>query len=106
MAQTVVMDKKGLKELIGAPSLKDFSTQDLYREILTRIGEDPDRDGLKATPARVEKALAFLTKGYDQDPNEILRGALFDVDYDEMVIVKDVEMFSLCEHHISRYRSA
>jgi GTP cyclohydrolase I len=94
------MDKKGIKELIGSPSLKDFGTQGLYREILARIGEDPNRDGLKATPARVEKALAFLTKGYEQDPNEILRGALFDVDYDEMVIVKDVEMFSLCEHHM------
>src|ERR1700751_5623158 len=100
MAQTVVMDKKAIKELIGTPSLKGFSTQDLYREILTRIGEDPNRDGLKATPARVEKSMAYLTKGYREDPNEILRGALFDVDYDEMVIVKDVEMFSLCEHHM------
>jgi GTP cyclohydrolase I len=81
-------------------SLKNFSTQELYREILTRMGEDPDRDGLIATPGRVEKAMAHLTKGYLEDPGEILRGALFDVDYDEMVIVKDVEMFSLCEHHM------
>ena len=81
-------------------SLKDLSTQDLYREILRRIGEDPERDGLKATPLRVEKSMAFLTKGYQEDPNQILRGALFEVDYDEMVIVKDVEMFSLCEHHM------
>jgi GTP cyclohydrolase I len=81
-------------------SLKDFSTQDLYREIIARIGEDPSRDGLVATPARVEKALAYLTKGYREDPNEILHDALFDVDYDEMVIVKDVEMYSLCEHHM------
>src|ERR1700676_1564520 len=94
------MNKATLKELIGTPSLKDFSTQDLYREILARMGEDPTRDGLLATPARVEKSMAYLTKGYQEDPNEILRGALFDVDYDEMVIVKDVEMFSLCEHHM------
>jgi len=100
MAQTVVMNKALIKELVGTPSLKDFSTQDLYREILERLGEDPKRDGLVATPARVEKAMAYLTKGYDEDPNQILRGALFDVDYDEMVIVKDVEMFSLCEHHM------
>jgi len=100
MAQTVVMNKAAIKELIGTPSLKDFSTQDLYREVLRRIGEDPGRDGLQATPSRVEKSMAYLTKGYKEDPNEILRGALFEVDYDEMVIVKDVEMFSLCEHHM------
>jgi GTP cyclohydrolase I len=80
--------------------LADYSTQELYRELIGRIHEDPDRDGLLATPSRVEKSMAFLTKGYQQDPTEILRGALFDVDYDEMVIVKDVEMFSLCEHHM------
>ncbi len=55
------------------------------------------------TPERVEKAMAFLTKGYDQDPAKILRGAMFDVDYDEMVIVRDIEMFSLCEHHMLPY---
>jgi GTP cyclohydrolase I len=72
----------------------------MYREILSRLGEDPHRDGLTATPSRVEKSMAFLTKGYKEDPSKILRGALFDVDYDEMVIVKDIEMFSLCEHHM------
>jgi GTP cyclohydrolase I len=72
----------------------------MYREILSRLGEDPSRDGLKATPERVAKSIAFLTKGYDEDPSKILRGAMFDVDYDEMVIVKDIEMFSLCEHHM------
>ena len=80
--------------------LSQFSTEDMYREIISRLGEDPTRDGLVATPGRVEKSMAFLTKGYQQDPAKILRGALFDVDYDEMVIVKDIEMFSLCEHHM------
>jgi len=80
--------------------LADYSTQQLYRELILRLNEDPDRDGLLATPSRVEKSMNFLTKGYAQDPTEILRGALFDVDYDEMVIVKDIEMYSLCEHHM------
>ena len=80
--------------------LSEYSTQDLYRELIGRFNEDPNRDGLLATPGRVEKSMAFLTKGYAQNPTEILRGALFDVDYDEMVIVKDVEMYSLCEHHM------
>ena len=80
--------------------LEQVSTQDIYREILRRFDEDPTRDGLLRTPERVEKSMAFLTKGYREDATSILRGALFDVDYDEMVIVKDIEMFSLCEHHI------
>ena len=100
MPNPVVVSKSMLSALMEKGSLKDFSTQDLYREILIRIGEDPNRDGLRATPARVEKAMAYLTKGYEQDPHEILTGALFEVDYDEMVIVKDVEMFSLCELHM------
>ena len=100
MAQSVAVSKSMLKALVKPGDLAEFSTEDLHREILRRIGEDPERDGLLATPKRVEKSLAFLTKGYHEDPNEILRGALFDVNYDEMVIVKDVEMFSLCEHHM------
>ena len=80
--------------------LTEATLADLYREVLLRIGEDPDRDGLKRTPERVEKAIQFLTRGYDENPTKLLRDALFDVDYDEMVIVKDVEMFSLCEHHM------
>jgi GTP cyclohydrolase I len=84
-----------------APSaLADVPTVDLYREMLVRLGEDITRDGLLSTPERVAKAQAFLTSGHNQDPAAILRGALFDVDYDEMVIVKDIEMFSLCEHHM------
>lgn len=101
MANTVPMTRPTLNALMENESaLKDASTQDLVREILSRIGEDPSRDGLIATPGRVEKALGHLTKGYKEDPNQILREALFDVDYDEMVIVKDVEMYSLCEHHM------
>jgi GTP cyclohydrolase I len=81
-------------------TLSDFSTQDLYREILIRIGEDPSRDGLIRTPERMEKSMAFLTRGYTMDITAVLHEALFDVDYDEMVIVKDVEFFSMCEHHL------
>ena len=80
--------------------LSAYTVQEMYREILSRLGEDPDRDGQLKTPDRVERSLQNLTHGYDQDPVKVLRGALFDVDYDEMVIVKDIEMFSLCEHHM------
>jgi GTP cyclohydrolase I len=83
-----------------ANALAEFSTPDLYRELIARFGEDPTRDGLLRTPERVQHAMEFLTRGYQQDAGEILRGAMFDVDYDEMVIVKDVEVFSLCEHHM------
>ena len=82
------------------PNLSEVSTQDIYREILSRFGEDPERDGLLRTPERVEKSMQFLTKGYSEDASQILHGALFDVDYDQMVIVKDIEVFSMCEHHM------
>jgi GTP cyclohydrolase I len=86
---------------IDEPSpVSAVSTQELLRELLVRLGEDPSRDGLLRTPERMQKSLEYLTKGYDQDAGKVLRGALFDVPYDEMVIVKDVEMFSLCEHHL------
>src|ERR1700742_4707340 len=80
--------------------LSAYSTEDLYAELIMRLGEDPTRDGLVKTPERAAKAMSFLTKGYQEDAEEILRGALFDVDYDEMVIVRDIEVFSLCEHHM------
>jgi len=78
----------------------EATTQELLRELLLRLGEDPDRDGLLRTPERMQKSLEFLTRGYQQDADKVLQGALFDVPYDEMVIVKDIEMFSLCEHHL------
>ncbi len=81
-------------------ALNEASFEALVREMLARLGEDPGRDGLRDTPGRVERSLKFLTKGYHEDVEKILRDALFDVDYDEMVIVKDIEMFSLCEHHL------
>ena len=81
-------------------TLTSASFADLVREMLVRLGEDPGREGLTATPQRVQRAFEYLTKGYDEDPETILNNALFSVDYDEMVIVKDVEMFSLCEHHL------
>jgi GTP cyclohydrolase I len=80
--------------------LSSLSTRELYRELLTRLGEDPGRNGLLRTPERMEKSMEFLTKGYTQDVVEVLHDALFDVDYDEMVIVKDIEFYSLCEHHL------
>jgi GTP cyclohydrolase I len=70
------------------------------RSILTKLGEDPTRDGLQNTPARVDRSFRFLTSGYKMDANDILNKALFDVAYDEMVIVRDIELFSLCEHHL------
>jgi GTP cyclohydrolase I len=72
----------------------------LVTTMLKELGEDPGRDGLERTPARVARAMRFLTAGYQKNPREILNGALFDVTYDEMVIVKDIEFYSLCEHHM------
>jgi GTP cyclohydrolase I len=71
-----------------------------YYEILRLLGEDPDREGLLKTPDRVAKAMQFLTKGYNEDPAEILRSALFKEEYKQMVVVKDIELYSICEHHI------
>jgi GTP cyclohydrolase IA len=81
-------------------SLVSASLQDLVRETLIRIGENPDRDGLVDTPERLEHSLQYLTKGYGEDAKDILLDAMFDVAYDEMVIIKDIEVFSLCEHHV------
>jgi len=82
------------------PTLTSASFEELVREMLIRLGEAPEREGLVRTPERVHKALEFLTRGYNEDPEAMLKKALFTVTYDEMVIVKDVEVFSLCEHHM------
>jgi GTP cyclohydrolase IA len=81
-------------------ALSAATTQQIYVELLKRMGEDPTRDGLARTPERMEKSTAFLTQGYKQKIEDVLHGALFDVDYDEMVIVKDIEFYSQCEHHL------
>jgi len=76
------------------------SIADLMRKVIALVGEDPGREGLRKTPERFEKALKFLTSGYHQSVDTVLNGATFSVHYDEMVVVKDIEFFSLCEHHI------
>jgi GTP cyclohydrolase I len=89
-----------MQAILDPQSLADSSLQDLMREMLVRLGEDLERDGLRDTPERMERSMQYLTKGYQEDPREILLGAMFDVAYDEMVVIKDIEMFSLCEHHL------
>ena len=89
-----------MKPATEPTTLTSASFEDLVREMIVRLGEDATREGLVDTPERVRKAMQFLTKGYNEDPEALLKGALFTVNYDEMVIVKDIEMFSLCEHHM------
>ena len=74
--------------------------QEIIRDLLAKLGEDPEREGLLDTPKRIEKALAFLTSGYRADIDAVVNNALFTVDYNEMVIVKDIDFYSLCEHHL------
>jgi len=88
------------KTFVENPTLTGASFEDLVREMIVRLGEDPQREGLALTPNRVHRAYEYLLKGYQEDPEALLRNALFTCTYDEMVIVKDVEMFSLCEHHM------
>jgi GTP cyclohydrolase I len=89
-----------LEALEGGGEDYNRRIEELTRELLTELGEDPVRDGLSKTPERVAKAWADLTSGYKMNAADVLNGALFDVAYDEMVIVKDIEVFSLCEHHL------
>jgi GTP cyclohydrolase I len=96
-------NSRGIEELIDdleGSEQADSPIAGLIRSLLTELGEDPQREGLSRTPARAAKAWADLTKGYRMEPESVLNGALFEVRYDEMVIVKDIEMFSLCEHHL------
>jgi GTP cyclohydrolase I len=87
-------------EVEGIELAGNDSVAEAFRGILRDLGEDPGREGLVKTPERVAQAMRFLTQGYEQDVDKILNGALYSVSYDEMVIVKDIEVFSLCEHHL------
>jgi len=89
-----------MKSPVESTTLTSATYEDLVREMIVRLGEDPAREGLVRTPSRVHRAYEYLMKGYKEDPEAMLKNALFTVTYDEMVIVKDVEMFSLCEHHM------
>ncbi len=87
-------------EIIIPDAQGEETIADLVRKMLTLIGEDPNREGLRRTPERFEKAFRYLTSGYRQDPEKLLNGAMFSVCYDNMVVVKDIELYSLCEHHL------
>jgi GTP cyclohydrolase I len=89
-----------VKSSVESPTITSASFEELVREMIVRLGEDPEREGLVRTPERVHRAYEHLMKGYKEDPEAMLKKALFTVTYDQMVIVKDVEMFSLCEHHM------
>ncbi|MBQ9637584.1 MAG: GTP cyclohydrolase I FolE [Prevotella sp.] len=89
MIETDIYVREGVEELAAH-----------YREVLTLLGEDPEREGLEKTPMRVAKAMQVLTRGYQQDPHKVLTDALFAEKYNQMVIVKDIDVFSLCEHHM------
>jgi GTP cyclohydrolase I len=97
---TTVATEVPTKVSVKDPTISKATFEDLVREMLVRVGEDPQREGLARTPERVHLAFQHLTRGYKEDPQEMLQKALFTVTYDEMVIVKDIEMFSLCEHHL------
>jgi GTP cyclohydrolase I len=85
---------------IDDPRLEALPIEDLVRELLVALGEDPGREGLRRTPQRIAEMYAQLTSGYHASPEELIDGAIFTVEYDEMVLVKDIEFYSLCEHHI------
>jgi GTP cyclohydrolase IA len=93
-ASVKVMNRRSAEEP------REGAIAELVKSMLLQLGEDPEREGLVRTPIRAEKALKFLTSGYTMDLDKIVNGALFDVEYDEMVIVKDIEFFSMCEHHM------
>jgi len=92
--------KSRRSSVLEAPREERETIADLLRRVLALLGEDPGREGLRRTPERMERALRFLTSGYQQDVEKVLNAAFYSVPYDEMVIVKDIEVFSLCEHHL------
>ncbi len=85
---------------IEGPAIGSEGIAELMRKILFQVGEDPEREGLKRTPQRFEAAFRYMTSGYAQDPEKVLNGAKFSVCYDEIIVVKDIEVYSLCEHHL------
>src|ERR1043165_4420492 len=93
------MKRKAVVQVL-TPKREEMPIAPLVQQMLELLGEDPAREGLRRTPERVEKALRFLTSGYRTDLAKVVNGALFSVKYDEMVIVKDIEFFSMCEHHL------
>lgn len=98
------MSVEGLElESAATPSLEDVPFQALVREMIRRLGEDPARQGLLKTPERVEKSLQWLTRGYHMSVGQVIGDAVFDEDHHNMVIVKDIEMYSLCEHHLAPF---
>jgi GTP cyclohydrolase I len=100
ITQPIIEDDDDLNIEIKVNGQSFRELEDSIRHILSEIGENPNREGLLNTPKRVARAYKFLTKGYDEDINRILNGAVFNEHYDEMVIVKDIDFFSLCEHHM------
>lgn len=94
------MKRETQAEMVNEQGQVKDRLEELIREQLLELGEDPGREGLQRTPVRGAEALRFLTRGYQEDVDQILNGALYDVTYDEMVIVRDIELFSLCEHHL------
>jgi GTP cyclohydrolase IA len=89
---------KAIVQVLSSPERPSLAPE--IKEILAKLGEDPEREGLARTPQRVDQALKFLTSGYSMDVRKVLNGALYEVAYDEMVVVKDIEFFSMCEHHM------
>jgi len=95
-----VMPQARPEPVISPDATPEFSLAPQVRQILEKLGQDPTRQGLRRTPERVDQALKFLTSGYHTDVQKVLNGALYEVKYDEMVVVRDIEFFSMCEHHL------
>jgi GTP cyclohydrolase I len=90
----------GMTDKLSAPHPDGATMEEHIRQILKAVGEDPDREGLLKTPRRVAQALTFLTRGYEMDPAKVINDALFTEDYEEMIVQKDIDFYSLCEHHL------